>query len=78
MIKFKTSNFKTIFIRYRAKKDNNLIKEINDMNSNLSDSGIELMANAKDINKVIDEALRKCTNEVGNVGLNDSNFYQLN
>jgi len=77
MIKFKTSKFKTIFIRYRAKKDSNLIKEINDMNSNLSDSGIEFMANAKDINKVIDEALRKCSNEVDNVAVNDSNFYQL-
>lgn len=59
MIKYKTTNFKTIFIRYRAKKDGNLIKEINDMNSNLSDSGIELKANAKDIQQVIDEALRK-------------------
>ena len=77
MIKFKTTNFKTIFIRYRAKKDGNLIKEINDMNSNLSDSGIELMANAKDINKVIDEALRKCSNEVDKVSVNDSNVHQL-
>jgi len=49
MIKFKTISFKTIFIRYRAKNDGNLIKEINDMNSNLSDSGTELKANAKDI-----------------------------
>ena len=49
MIKHKLKNFKTIFIRYRAKKDGNLIKEINDMNSNLSENGTELKANAKDI-----------------------------
>ena len=41
--------FKTIFIRYRAKNDVNLIKEISDMNLNLGDSGTELKANAKDI-----------------------------
>jgi hypothetical protein len=77
MIKFKTINFKTIFIRYRAKKDGNLIKEINDMNSSLSDSGTELKANAKDIDKVIDEALKKCSNEVEKVSVNDSNVFQL-
>jgi hypothetical protein len=75
MIKFKTTNFKTIFIRYRAKKDGNLIKEINDMNLNLSDSGTELMANAKEINKIIDEALKKFSNEVDKVSVNDSNVY---
>ena len=75
MIKFKTTNFKTIFIRYRAKKDGNLIKEINDMNLNLSDSGTELMANAKEINKIIDEALKKFSNELDKVSVNDSNVY---
>jgi len=75
MIKFKTTNFKTIFIRYRAKKDGNLIKEINDMNLNLSDSGTELMANAKEINKIIDEALKKFSNEVDKVSVNDSDVY---
>ena len=49
ILKHKVDNFKTIFIRYRAKNDVNLIKEISDMNLNLGDSGTELKANAKDI-----------------------------
>ena len=49
ILKHKVANFKTIFIRYRAKNDVNLIKEISYMNLNLGDSGTELKANAKDI-----------------------------
>ena len=49
ILKHKVANFKTIFIRYRAKNDVNLTKEISDMNLNLGDSGTELKANAKDI-----------------------------
>ena len=49
ILKHKVANFKTIFIRYRAKNDVNLIKEISDMNLNLGDSGTELKAKAKDI-----------------------------
>jgi hypothetical protein len=45
------------------------------MNLNLSDSGTELMANAKNIHQVIDDALKKCVKEVEKVALNDSNFY---
>ena len=77
MIKYKTINFKTIFIRYRAKNDGNLIKEINDMNINLSDSGTELKANAKDIQQIIDEALKKCSTEGDKMSVNDSNINQL-
>ena len=77
MIKHKIINFKTIFIRYRAKNDLNLIKEINDMNSNLSDNGTELKANAKDIDKVIDEAFKRCSNSVDARSINDSAHPQL-
>ncbi len=59
MLKLWVPNFKTIFIRYRAKNDVNLIKEINDMNLNLGDNGTELKANAKDIERVIIDALKK-------------------
>ena len=45
------------------------------MNLNLSDSGTELMANAKEINKIIDEALKKFSNEVDKVSVNDSDVY---
>ena len=79
MLKSKVSNFKTIFIRYRAKNDVNLIKEINDMNLNLGNNGTELKANAKDIERVINEALRKFTSfsepsSVNNSTLSDFNF----
>jgi hypothetical protein len=60
ILKHKVANFKTIFIRYRAKNDVNLIKEISDMNLNLGDSGTELKANAKDIYRVINDAFKKC------------------
>jgi hypothetical protein len=61
ILNHKISNFKTVFIRYRAKNDLNLTKEINDMNINLGNNGTELKANAKDIQRIINEALKKCT-----------------
>ena len=47
------------------------------MNLNLSDSGTELKANAKDIQQIIDEALKKCSTEVDKMSVNDSNINQL-
>jgi hypothetical protein len=45
------------------------------MNLNLSDSGTELMANAKNVHQVLDDALKKCFKEVEKVAINESNFY---
>ena len=45
------------------------------MNLNLSDSGTELMANAKNVHQVLDDALKKCVKEVEKVAINESNFY---
>ena len=47
------------------------------MNLNLSDSGTELKANAKDIQQIIDEALKKCSTEGDKMSVNDSNYNQL-
>ena len=51
--------FRTIFIRYRAKNDMSIGKELQEMNISLSESGAEMMANYKNIKKRIEHALKQ-------------------
>ena len=44
-----TNFFRTVFIRYRAKDDMQLAKELSELNINLGDSGIEIIANYRNI-----------------------------
>jgi len=44
-----TNYFRTVFVRYRAKDDMQLAKELSELNINLGDSGIEIVANYRNI-----------------------------
>ena len=49
IIKNRVNNFRTVFLRYRAKNDLLLSKELQEMNLNLEKHGVELRANTKNI-----------------------------
>ena len=54
--------FRTVFVRYRAKNDMSIAKELQEMNISLSESGAEMMANYKNIKKRLELALASFRN----------------